>query len=154
MNKWIRGLLVIIAVIFVGAVIFKPFFSHKPEAKPKNHLAQSNRTIVTVTGTVSDFRGYDHNHNHEYLLVDNLHVKRIENGSTVSIPHRAFVAIRIDQRGTHVPIYVHKGDSIELKGEFIPYSQAYKTKQNCCDAVIHFTHHPIGYVFYHGKYYE
>jgi hypothetical protein len=153
MNKWLRKLLFVAIVLVAGAAIFK-LFLHKPKAKQEISPDHSNRIIVTVTGTVSEFRGYDHNHQHEFLLVDNIQVKQVKNGSASEIPHRAFVAIRIDRQGIHQRIYVHPGDPIELKGEFIPYNQAFKTRENCCDAVIHFTHHPVGYVLYHGKYYN
>jgi hypothetical protein len=153
MNKWLRSLLFVAIVLVAFAAIFK-LFLHKHEAKQETLPHRSHRIIVTVTGTVSEFRGYDHKHQHEFLLVDNIQVKQIENGSASEIPHQAFVAIRIDRQGTHQPIYVRLGDPIELKGEFIPYNQAFKNQENCCDAVIHFTHHPVGYVLYHGKYHQ
>jgi hypothetical protein len=46
------------------------------------------------------------------------------------------------------------GSSIQIKGEFIPEDEAYKTPENCCYAVIHFTHDPVGYVYYNGVYYR
>ena len=48
------------------------------------------------------------------------------------------------------------GEPIELQGEYIPIASAYPTDDNSDPVlpVLHFTHHPVGYVMYKGVHYS
>lgn len=116
---------------------------------------QAVDTVVTVSATVAEIRGYDSDYEHQHILVDEIEVLAVENGNASQIPDRAFVSIRIDEQGIEGPIPgLRAGEPIVIKGEFIPEDEAYKTPHNCCDAVIHFTHDPVGYVQYDGVIYR
>lgn len=116
---------------------------------------QAIDTVVTVSATVAEIRGYDSDFEHQHILVDDIEVWDIENGNALQIPDRAFVSIRIDEQGIEGPVPgLRTGEPIVIKGEFIPEDEAYKTPHNCCDAVIHFTHDPVGYVRYDGVIYR
>jgi hypothetical protein len=106
--------------------------------------------VVTITGTIQSLPGYDSDGEHQYALISN--VRRVS--GSVSVPSTIFASIRIDERGTDGVLPLRVGSSIQIKGEFIPEDEAYKTPENCCYAVIHFTHDPVGYVYYNGVYYR
>lgn len=151
MFKMFRSLLLSLALL--GAVIV-PVQAHA-EVATSQFSAYAGETVVTVYATIRELRGYDSDYEHQQILVDNIEVLDIENGSASEIPDRAFVAIRIDEQGTDGSIPgLRVGAPIEIKGEFIPEDEAYKTPANCCDAVIHFTHDPLGYVYYNGVLYR
>jgi hypothetical protein len=46
------------------------------------------------------------------------------------------------------------GETITLCGAYVPASQAYPEADGDQAAVIHYTHHPIGWVEYQGKRYK
>ena len=48
------------------------------------------------------------------------------------------------------------GQPIELQGEYVDSGHAYPTQDNDGHpplSVLHFTHHPVGYVIYDGQHY-
>jgi hypothetical protein len=70
-----------------------------------------------------------------------------------------FVALRFgDRDGLNHPIRgLHPGQPIELQGEYIDSGHAYPTQDNEGHPplpVLHFTHHPVGYVVYDGQRYD
>jgi hypothetical protein len=67
-----------------------------------------------------------------------------------------FVAARYgDAEGFREPVpNLTPGEPITIKGKFIPAWKAYKTADNPGYPVLHFTHHPLGYIIYGGVKYE
>jgi hypothetical protein len=149
---------VVMAFVFIFSIsLSQPVFSAPDLAvKPSaTYEAEAADTVVTVSAKIAEIRGYDSDYEHQQILVNNINVLDIENGNASDIPSRAFVAIRIDESGIGGEIpNLRVGASIVIKGEFIPEDEAYKTPDNCCDAVIHFTHDPVGYVQYDGVTYR
>ena len=149
---------VMMAFVFVFTMsLAQPVFSApdlvvKPLSPAESHAVD---TVVTVSANIAEIRGYDSDYEHQHILVNQIEVLDIENGNTSDIPNRAFVSIRIDESGINGEIPdLRVGAPIVIKGEFIPEEEAYKTPHNCCDAVIHFTHDPVGYVQYDGVTYR
>jgi hypothetical protein len=93
---------------------------------------------------------------HYHLLIHRIEVLAIEGADRSIVSDEAFCAIRYgDDLGISEPIPgLQEGNPIELQGEYIDANHAYPSIGNPGDPVIHFTHHPIGYVIYAGKRYE
>ncbi|SFS65244.1 hypothetical protein [Marininema halotolerans] len=157
-KKWLLSLLLAAALIipFAATSHASPASLVGDQTSKHDVTAQDEeKTVVTVTGTIAENRGYDEDKEHQHLLVNNLNVEDIENGDASEVPDQAFVSIRIDDQGTDGEIpNLQAGEPIKLKGEFIPADEAYETPHNCCDAVIHFVHDPLGYVEYGGTVYK
>ncbi|MGA8941228.1 MAG: hypothetical protein WB502_00680 [Thermoactinomyces sp.] len=153
MKRWYAAvaLILVISVSFIYPVFAGPELAGKtgyPET-------QTVDPVVTVSASIAEIRGYDSDYEHQHILVDEIEVIAVENGNASQIPDRAFVSIRIDEQGIKQPIPgLRAGAPIVIKGEFIPEEEAYKMPYNCCDAVIHFTHDPVGYVRYNGVTYR
>ncbi len=79
-----------------------------------------------------------------------------ENLNPSEVEPEAFVAIRYgDSLGLPKPIPdLKEGADIEMQGEYIDRKHASKSRDNPGDPVLHFTHHPLGYVVYEGHKYE
>jgi hypothetical protein len=89
---------------------------------------------------------------HQHLLVNQIVVIEIQGGDPSLVTDEAFVAIRygdVEGLPTRIADFV-EGQPIELQGEYIDVNHAHKGIGNPGDPVIHFTHHPIGFVIYHG----
>ncbi|SDX02448.1 hypothetical protein SAMN05444487_10915 [Marininema mesophilum] len=158
-KKWLLALMLAAVLIIPTAATSyassAAIVGDQTASKQDVSTQDEEKTVVTASGTIADVRGYDDEKEHQHILVDNLKVEDVENGDASQIPDRAFVSIRIDQQGTDGEIPdLKKGEPIKLKGEFIPEDEAYKTPHNCCDAVIHFVHDPLGYIEYGGKVYK
>jgi subtilase family serine protease len=111
--------------------------------------------IIAVIDRVEpdvDVHGVQHHH----LLVRDIHVVAIRGADARAISGYAFVAIRYgDCEGLQSPILgLAAGQEIELQGEYIPVNDVYPGVGNPGDPVIHFTHHPLGFVEYQGKVYQ
>lgn len=153
--KWLGLCTMILGLFMLPVAASGTVFAHQAVSPATMTEAEASETVVTVQATIREIRGYDSDHEHQHLLVDQIKVEDIENGTPSEIPDRAFVSIRIDGRGIGGEIpSLRVGTPIEIKGEFIPEEEAYKTPHNCCDAVIHFTHDPLGYVYYDGVLYR
>lgn len=117
-----------------------------------------NENIITVSAVVAedflhclpDLEGKMHQHFYirikEVLEGD----RRIVDAKTV------FVAVHYgDEEGLPEPIpCLTPGEPIIIRGQFIPAAEAYQTDDNPCFPVLHYTHHPVGYVIYDGVKYE
>lgn len=149
---------VMMAFVFAFTMsLVQPVFSAPDSAVKPSSSSETLAvdTVVTVSAQIAEIRGYDSDYEHQHILVNNIDVLDIENGAESDIPDRAFVSIRIDESGIKGEIpNLRVGAPIVIKGEFIPEEEAYKTPHNCCDAVIHFTHDPVGYVQYDGVTYR
>jgi hypothetical protein len=95
-------------------------------------------------------------HGHQHLLINQIQILDIENGDPSTVTDEIFVAIRYgDGNGLPEPIPgLEAGQPIELQGVYIPADEAYPSEDNPGDPVIHFTHHPLGFVIYQGKLYK
>ncbi|GIM47053.1 hypothetical protein DNHGIG_26020 [Collibacillus ludicampi] len=98
-----------------------------------------------------------HGVGHMHFLIGDLELISIE-GADPSIVWKdeAFCAVRYgDQMGLSERIEgLKEGEPIEMQGEYIDKNHAYHTIGNPGDPVLHFTHHPVGFVIYGGKRYE
>lgn len=114
--------------------------------------------IVRVRAVITKVEpdGYADGAHHHHLLIDEIQVEKVWNGSQTSVDGTAFVAIRYgDSLGLPAPISgLASGQSIELQGRYIPRDQAYPSRANPGDAVLDETHHPFGYVVYEGEMYR
>jgi hypothetical protein len=93
---------------------------------------------------------------HQHFLVHRIQVIDIDGAEKSLVTDEAFCAIRYgDNLGLKERIPdLKEGEEIELKGEYIDKNHALKGIGNPGDPVIHFTHHPVGFVNYHGNHYE
>ncbi|WAH42137.1 S53 family peptidase [Alicyclobacillus fastidiosus] len=122
-----------------------------PKPRSQYPIVRVLATIQTVEAD-EDVRGV---HHHRLLLRD-VHVLAIRGADPSIVKGYAFVAIRYgDDEGLQGPIPgLQAGHSIELQGEYIPQNDTYPSVGNPGDPVIHFVHHPIGFVVYEGRTYE
>lgn len=97
-----------------------------------------------------------HGVSHYHLLINQIRVISIHGADPSIVTDEAFVAIRYgDKMGLREPIKgLEAGQPIELQGEYIDKNHAYPSVGNPGDPVLHFTHHPVGFVIYKGKRYE
>jgi hypothetical protein len=93
---------------------------------------------------------------HHHLLVHQVRIVSIFGADPSIVSDEIFCAIRYgDARSFLNPIpELREGNPIELKGEYIDRNHAYPSVGNPGDPVLHFTHHPLGYVIYDNVYYE
>ncbi|HEY1995936.1 hypothetical protein [Paraburkholderia sp.] len=117
--------------------------------------------LACVQGTVTRvFDGPENHHgaNHQQFVIKIDKVVKFEGGTENLVGTLVFVAVRFgdDEGLAHEIPNLQAGQPIEAQGEYIPDAQAYPTQdnQNPVLAVLHFTHHPVGYVLYQGQYYS
>ncbi|GEO26411.1 hypothetical protein AAC03nite_21960 [Alicyclobacillus acidoterrestris] len=126
-----------------------------PSVLPKS---TSKYPVIRVLATIHKVEAdaLVHGVHHHQLLLRDVHVLAIRGADPSIVKGYAFVAIRYgDDEGLSGPIPDLKaGRSIELQGEYIPQNDAYPSVGNPGDPVIHFVHHPIGFVEYEGKTYQ
>lgn len=93
---------------------------------------------------------------HQRFIVQGIQVIEIVGAEKSLVKDEAFCAIRYgDDLGLKERIPdLEAGEEIELKGEYIDKNHTLKRIGNPGDPVIHFTHHPLRFVNYHGKHYE
>jgi len=114
--------------------------------------------IITVTGKVADesihckpdLKGEEHQH--FYIDLEEV----LEGDPRLVDNNKIFVAARYgDVEGFPEPIpNIIPGEPIIIKGKFVPASKAYTTEDNPGYPVLHFTHHPLGYIIYDGAKHE
>lgn len=138
-----------------------PFYGHTLTSDPlpqQNHPLSLHGPVIRVKAVIKvvedDAEGAGAMHQH--FLVDQIEVLDIRGADPSIVTDEAFVAIRYgDGEGLSQPIPgLAEGQSIELQGEYIDKNHAYATIGNPGDPVIHFTHHPVGFVVYQGVRYE
>jgi hypothetical protein len=115
-------------------------------------VAHVQAVIVKYEGIVKDHSGAEHQH----LLIRIEKVLSVKGGDPSMVVGEVFVATRFgDGMGLSQPIPdLQEGQSIEMQGEYIDKNHAYPSVGNPGDAVLHFTHHPVGFVKYHGVTYQ
>ncbi len=120
---------------------------------------------VHIQGTVETvFAGPGNHHgaNHQHFTVKIDTVLKLE-GAQVDEPaitgKTVFVAVRFgDNEGLDAEIPdLREQTPIEIQGEYIALADAYPTQDNEGPnklPVLHFTHHPVGFIRYNGAYYS
>jgi hypothetical protein len=138
-----------------------PAYGHILTSDPlpqQNHPLSLHGPVVHVKAVIkkmeNDAEGAGAMHQH--FLVHQIQVLDIRGADPSLVTDEAFVAIRYgDEEGLSRPIEgLAEGEPIELQGEYIDANHAYPSVGNPGDAVIHFTHHPVGFVVYHGVRYD
>lgn len=117
--------------------------------------------LARVRGTVTKvFDGPENHHgaNHQHFRVQVTQVVRLDGSNVNLVGVTLFVAVRFgDNLGLDSEIEgLAVGNPIELQGEYIDQAHAYPTEDNTNPVlpVLHFTHHPVGFVEYGGEHYS
>jgi hypothetical protein len=125
-------------------------FSHSLGAP----LARVQGTIETVFAAPENHHGA----NHQHFTVKIEKVLRYDGGEGDITGQTVFVGVRFgDNEGLDHEIQdLQAGRPIELQGEYIASASAYPTEDNANPVlpVLHFTHHPVGYVLYQDVHYS
>lgn len=116
-----------------------------PPPGDKAFLVRVQGIIQRVEHDESSHDGYHHR-----MIVSQIQVLKVWNGTQNQIDDTVFVAIRYgDSLGLRDPItHLSDGQSIILQGRYIPAVNAYPSTGNPGNAVIDETHHPFGFVVY------
>ncbi len=109
--------------------------------------------LVRITATVKEIfpsPGFHHFANHQHLIVEDVAVELADGmPPAMTIADPLFVAVRFgDDVGLQDPVPFEIGGRTRLQGEYIDEMDAYRTQDNPGLAVLHFTHHPAGFVEY------
>jgi hypothetical protein len=129
-------------------------FAHSQGA-PHVHV---EGTVITVFGGP----GNHHGANHQHFTVKIDKVLALD-GAQFDEPaiegQTVFVAVRFgDTEGLDSEIPdLREQTPIEIQGEYIAEADAYETEDNEGPdkrPVLHFTHHPVGFIRYNGQYYS
>ncbi|CAH2903017.1 MAG: unnamed protein product [uncultured Paraburkholderia sp.] len=111
-----------------------------------------------VSGSTGANPDNHHGANHQHMVIKIDKVLKFEGGTQNLVGIEVFVAVRFgDNEGLSEEIPgLQAGQPIEVQGEYIPEASAYPTDDNSDPVlpVLHFTHHPVGYVRYAGQYYS
>jgi hypothetical protein len=115
--------------------------------------------LARVQGIIAHvFASPEHHHgaNHQQFTVTIDKVLDFQGGNQDIAGQTVFVAVRFgDTEGLDHEIEgLAAGTPIELQGEYISAADAYPTEDNRDPVlpVMHFTHHPVGFVLYQGSY--
>ena len=138
------------------------FFDHTLTTIPlseQNHPLSLHAPVVHLTAViklveedVTDQQETSHMH----FLINQVQIISISGGDASMVSCEIFCAVRYgDSMGLSERIDgLEEGQPIEMQGEYIDVNHAYPSVGNPGDAVLHFTHHPVGFVIYQGKRYE
>jgi hypothetical protein len=117
--------------------------------------------LACVQGTISKVflaPEFHHAANHQQFVITIDKVLKFEGGTQNLVGTEVFVAVRYgDSEGLAQEIPgLQVGQPIEAQGEYIAEASAYPTADNNNPVlpVLHFTHHPVGYVTYQGQTYS
>jgi hypothetical protein len=101
---------------------------------------------------------FHHTADHQQFVIKIDTVVKFEGGAQNLVGTEVFVAVRFgDSEGLAQQIPgLQVGQPIEVQGEYISEASAYPTADNSNPVlpVLHFTHHPVGYVKYQGHTYS
>jgi hypothetical protein len=138
-----------------------PHFGHTMANKHMehhNHPLSLRGPVVHVKGTVKKVEddAIHHGVGHLHFLISIDEILSIEGASADVVKGETFCAVRYgDHMGLSKRIEdLKEGEPIEMQGEYIDRNHAYHSIGNPGDPVLHFTHHPVGFVIYGGKRYE
>ncbi len=116
--------------------------------------------LARVRGVIAKVFPAPENHhgaNHEHFTVKITDVLKFVGSDEDISGQTVFIAVRFgDSEGLDQQIDgLEAGNDIEVQGEYISSAEAYPTEDNNPPLpVIHFTHHPVGYVLYRGEHYS
>ena len=133
--------------------IHKHFSLHglkEDHAEPLDHILTVSAVIADPCYCAPDLKGNLHQH----FFVN---IKEILEGDKNLVDNNTvFVAVHYgDEEGLKEPLPgIEPGKPIIIRGKFVRAADAYKTVDNPGYPVLHFTHHPIGYIEYDGVRYE
>jgi len=107
--------------------------------------------LIRVLGNIEQFYQSPSHHNganHQHLILNNIKVEYSEGlPDGLKVSPRIFVAIRFgDNEGLVDPVPFEEGKMTRMQGEYIDSADAYPTDDNPGLSVLHFTHHPAGFV--------
>lgn len=107
--------------------------------------------LIRVVGKIEKLFPAPENHhgaNHQHLILNNIQVEHTEGfPEGLEVSNEIFVAIRFgDNEGLVDPVPFIAGELARLQGEYIDAANAYATEDNPGLSVLHFTHHPVGFV--------
>jgi hypothetical protein len=138
-----------------------PFFGHTITDVPlahHSHPLSLNAPVVHLKAVIKkvDPDAIHYGAKHIHLIINQVTVLEIRGATPDSVGIEIFCAIRYgDNLGLSNRILgLESGQEIELQGEYIDINNAYPTPDNPNDPVLHFTHHPVGFVYYQGVRYE
>ena len=122
--------------------------------------------LIRITANIEKLFPSPSNHNganHQHLILNNITLEYSEGlPPGLQVSSEIFVATRFgDEEGLVDPVPFEEGKMARLQGEYIDSSKAYPTDDNPGLSVLHFTHHPVGFVEFpvgsdgsHGKVYS
>lgn len=115
--------------------------------------------MVTVAATIADIGADTHDaqgERHQHLYVQITAVADNPDGADVQVGQRVQVAIHYgDAAGLPGPVPgLRVGEPITCRGRWVPLAQAYPSPDGEHLPVIHYTHHPLGWVLYQGTRYS
>ena len=108
--------------------------------------------LIRIVGTIEKLfpsPGNHHGANHQHLILNNITVEYSQGlPPGLSVSKEIFVAVRFgDNVGLADPVPFVEGKMTRMQGEYIDSAKAYATNDNPGRlSVLHFTHHPAGYV--------
>lgn len=133
---------------------------HIHDGQPKNAGAQAQELkkpiadLVEVQAVIEQDFGDQHEHYQFYINITQLvtpsNDNAIDNDVRDCITHssKVFLAVRYgDNEGLSQPIdgNINQGDKLHLKGQWITAEKAYAHAGEKT-SVLHFTHHPVGFI--------
>ncbi|MDB4897831.1 MAG: hypothetical protein JWN15_4093 [Firmicutes bacterium] len=126
---------------------------------PSEQQVASATSDVTVHGLITEIDPDVRNHNggrHQIFSVQIDQVIMHTASAPVTAGDVVNVAIRFgDGQGlAHAIPGLAVGQPITLSGAYVKFDTAYPEQDGDRHAVIHYTHHPIGWVEYQGVHYE
>lgn len=107
--------------------------------------------LIRVVGNIEKLFPSPDNHNganHQHLILNNITVEYSEGlPPGLEVSKEIFVAIRFgDNEGLVDPVPFVESQMTRMQGEYIDAARAYPTEDNPGLSVLHFTHHPVGFV--------
>jgi hypothetical protein len=126
---------------------------------PWQDLDRPHRLTVTVDGLIEEIDPDRENSEgvmHQIFSVtvtaveDDSEQSGVAKGETVNVAVRYGDPSALPERVPGLAV----GQAVTLKGIYIPKSQAYTEEDGDRNAVIHFTHHPVGWIEYQGEQYR
>ena len=127
-------------------------FTRATEVLPHHRFKQSlGGPLILVLANIETLYPSPGNHNganHQHLILNNIKVESAKGMPPgLQVSERIFVAIRFgDDEGLADPIPFVQDQLTRMQGEYIDSAQAYPTQDNPGLSVLHFTHHPVGFV--------
>lgn len=126
---------------------------------PDSELKHAPRAVVTVVGLITEIdpdRRSASGARHQIFSVRVDEIRSDAGRSGVSVGEVVNVAVRYgDATGLANPVpRMAVGQEISLCGSYIVLQSAYPEADGDRNAVIHYTHHPVGWVEYQGRLYQ